>query len=206
MRDKETDSSKPKMPTTFIVEPAKLVGKSKDRWERFAERLKERDMGAVRPLEQMQVEAVEPPKAPEKPLKVVKPKVMQSPPATVPQELFEPLPQPRPMPPDWMPNLEEFRVIREAMSKHAHDVWMKARATEKGWHNPKDCPRLKTLEPGQNIPLDSEGKRCPQCHPCMVPYEEMPKTEQDIDRAYPNAFLKILAQMGYVIAKIDKLP
>jgi hypothetical protein len=175
------------MPRAFIVEPGKLVGKTKDRWDRLLDRMKERDCMAIRPMDQIGV-------------------VDKTEPGPVPAP-----PQPAPKgPPDWIPNLDELKHIREAMARHAHNKWMEARAKEKGWHNPKDCPVkdiATELVKATGLKADlPEGCFCVKCHPCMVPYEDLVKTEQDIDRAYPIAFLTILKDMGYIVVKADKLP
>jgi len=213
--NQERKPSKDDIPEAFIVEPNMLKGSSLDRWLRFIERLKERDGMAVRPMTSVKVEPM--PAKPKPgpgmcysneeygdivpclhpgphdcrkcernvpPLKIMPP-----------ENTERPAPK---APPAYVPSLDDLKVIREAMAKHAHDVWMKARAAEKGWHNPKDCPTKLN-------PINPVGD-CPLCHPCMVPYEELNKTEQDIDRAYPIAFLNILKDMGYMVVKMADLP
>ena len=44
---------------------------------------------------------------------------------------------------------------------------------------------------------DAEQKK----HPCMIPYEDLPESEKDIDRATVEQTIKMLLFMGYTIEK-----
>jgi len=112
-----------------------------------------------------------------------------------------------------MPTEQELFEIGERMGEAAHVAWMERRKKEKDWHSPEDCPTQgkqclacegTKIGPtkGPCIFCDGEGRvPCPLCHPCMRPYKDLPDSEKEINRPYPQMFMKILADMGYVVVK-----
>ena len=70
----------------------------------------------------------------------------------------------------------------EILAKNTHEVWAAGRIAE-GWlyGNERD---------------DSNKK-----HPCLVPYEELPESEKEYDRATAMETLKVIIGLGYVINK-----
>jgi len=75
------------------------------------------------------------------------------------------------------------------MAEAAHNAWLKKRDEEKGWHHPNDCRAKEKYRP------------CPECHACMVPFDQVPDKDKELPRSYPAVFLKVLDEMGYDIVK-----
>lgn len=78
----------------------------------------------------------------------------------------------------------ELMPLVEEMAKNVHEVWAKNRAAE-GW----------TYGPVR----DDLKKQTP----CMVPYEELPDSEKDYDRATSQETLKFILNSGFVITKVN---
>lgn len=77
---------------------------------------------------------------------------------------------------------EELLPLIEEMAKNVHEVWAQNRINE-GW----------TYGPVR----DDARKE----HPCLVPYEELPETEKEYDRATSQETLKLILKSGFVISK-----
>lgn len=77
---------------------------------------------------------------------------------------------------------EELLPLIEEMAKNVHEVWAKNRMAE-GW----------TYGPVR----DDTGKK----HPCLVPYEELPESEKEYDRATSQETLKLILKLGFGISK-----
>lgn len=77
---------------------------------------------------------------------------------------------------------EELRPLIEEMAKNVHEVWAKNRVAE-GW----------TYGPQR----DDVNKK----HPCIVPYDELPESEKEYDRATSQETLKLILKSGFVISK-----
>lgn len=77
---------------------------------------------------------------------------------------------------------DELRPLIEEMAKNVHEVWAHNRMNE-GW----------TYGTQRN----DEKKT----HPCLVPYEELPESEKDYDRATSQETLKLIIQSGFKIIK-----
>jgi len=77
---------------------------------------------------------------------------------------------------------EELLPLIEEMAKNVHEVWAKNRMAE-GW----------TYGPVR----DDAGKK----HPCLVPYEELPESEKEYDRATSQETLKLILKLGFGISK-----
>jgi ryanodine receptor 2 len=76
----------------------------------------------------------------------------------------------------------EIIALSELLAKNTQDVWAVGRIKE-GWVYG---------EPRDDI------KKQP---PCFVPYEELPESEKDYDRATSIETLKVILSLGYVIGK-----
>lgn len=77
---------------------------------------------------------------------------------------------------------EELLPLIEVMAKNVHEVWSQNRLND-GW----------TYGPVR----DDVRKQ----HPCLVPYEELPESEKDYDRATSQETLKLILKSGFVISK-----
>ena len=97
----------------------------------------------------------------------------------------------------------DLKALADRLGEIVHKSWMEKRKKEKGWHNPKECPTLKST-PGFELMQNPspDGKHCPDCHLCMVPYSELSEGEKELDRKYPMEFFNILAKAGYKIVKV----
>jgi len=73
-------------------------------------------------------------------------------------------------------------VLTETLAKNTHEVWASGRIAE-GWT--------------YGDVLDDIKKK----HPCLVPYEELPESEKDYDRATSLESLKVILSLGYAINK-----
>ena len=97
--------------------------------------------------------------------------------------------------------------ISERMGEAVHNAWMEKRKKDKGWHNTNDCPG-KTPDSALRMagidPKYPPKKFCDRCHPCMVPYKDLPDSEKELDREYPKLFFKILGDMGYQVIEVGK--
>lgn len=79
-------------------------------------------------------------------------------------------------------SLGEVQPLLEDLAKNAHEVWAQKRI-EDGW------------TPGPQ--RDDTQKK----HPCLVPYEQLPESEKEYDRALVNQTLKTILALGYRIVK-----
>ena len=77
---------------------------------------------------------------------------------------------------------EELLPLIEVMARNVHEVWSQNRINE-GW----------TYGPVR----DDVRKH----HPCLVPYEELPESEKDYDRATSQETLKLILKSGFAISK-----
>ena len=78
---------------------------------------------------------------------------------------------------------EELLPLIEEMAKNVHEVWARNRMDE-GW----------TYGPVRD---DAHKK-----HPCLVPYEDLPESEKDYNRATSQETLKLILMSGFGISKI----
>lgn len=78
---------------------------------------------------------------------------------------------------------EELLPLIEEMAKNVHEVWAQNRIND-GW----------TYGPVR----DDVNKT----HPCLVPYEELPESEKEYDRATSQETLKLILKSGFVISRI----
>ena len=77
---------------------------------------------------------------------------------------------------------ESLGELLEQIARNVHEVWARSRMDE-GW----------TYGPERN----DEART----HPCLVPYEELPESEKNYDRATAAGTLKMVMKMGYDIRK-----
>ena len=73
-------------------------------------------------------------------------------------------------------------ALTEQLAENTHEVWSALRLKQ-GW----------TYGPERN---DVEKK-----HPCLVPYDQLPESEKEFDRATASEVLKALLKLGYTISK-----
>lgn len=76
----------------------------------------------------------------------------------------------------------EILVLCEVLAKNTHEVWASGRITD-GW----------TYGDMRN---DVKKE-----HPCLIPYEELPESEKEYDRATAMETLKVIMSFGYVVIK-----
>lgn len=77
---------------------------------------------------------------------------------------------------------EEYEELMEEMARHVHKEWMRRRLSE-GWR----------LGPARDDALRE--------HPCLIPYDELPETEKEYDRATARETLRFILSRGYEIRK-----
>lgn len=77
---------------------------------------------------------------------------------------------------------EDLLPLIEEMAKNVHEVWSQNRMKD-GW----------TYGPVR----DDTNKK----HPCLIPYEELPESEKEYDRATSQETLKLILSLGFNISK-----
>lgn len=78
---------------------------------------------------------------------------------------------------------KELEPLIEKMAKNVHEVWSQKRMNE-GWaYGPERDDVKKT-------------------HPCLVPYEELPESEREYDRATSQETLRLILKSGFEISKV----
>lgn len=77
---------------------------------------------------------------------------------------------------------EELQPLVEEMAENVHEVWAQSRMNE-GW--------------SYGSVRDEARKK----HPCLVPYEELPESEKEYDRATSQETLKFILKSGFCITK-----
>ena len=76
----------------------------------------------------------------------------------------------------------EIDELIEQLSEHNHNVWSRGRL-DSGW----------TLGPQR----DDAKKQ----HPCLIPYNELPESEREVDRQTAREILKAIVALGFRIEK-----
>lgn len=89
---------------------------------------------------------------------------------------------PKPICTDDIKLSDDILELCELIAKNTHDVWAQSRIRE-GWT--------------YGEMRDDEKK----CHPCLVPYEQLPESEKDYDRDTSMETLKLVIKLGYKIIK-----
>jgi ryanodine receptor 2 len=88
------------------------------------------------------------------------------------------VPSPRRASPTVLP--DHLAALRERLAETVHDAWAARRLSE-GWtYGPRRDDILKE-------------------HPCLVPYEKLPESDKEYDRATALATLTAVLQLGYRI-------
>ena len=77
---------------------------------------------------------------------------------------------------------EDILLLAERLASNTHDIWAVGRINQ-GW----------TYGPAR----DDTAKK----HPCLVPYEELPESEKEFDRATALETLRMIVKLGYRIEK-----
>ena len=77
---------------------------------------------------------------------------------------------------------DDIIKLNEVLAKNTHDVWASGRIKE-GWIYGNVRDDLK------------------KSHPCLVPYEDLPESEKEYDRATSLETLKVILSLGYCISK-----
>lgn len=77
---------------------------------------------------------------------------------------------------------EELLPLIEEMAKNVHEVWAQNRMNE-GWT--------------YGMERDDVMKK----HPCLLPYDELPESEKEYDRATSQETLKLILKSGFKITK-----
>lgn len=76
----------------------------------------------------------------------------------------------------------ELQPLVEEMARNVHEVWSKSRI-EEGWtYGPERDDRLKK-------------------HPCLVPYEALPESEREYDRATSQETIRFILSRGFKISR-----
>lgn len=91
--------------------------------------------------------------------------------------------EPRPIDTSNVKLTEDILELTEMLAKNSHDIWAFQRMKE-GWK----------YGPGR----DDKKKE----NPCLVPYEDIPESEKDLDRKAAMETLKAIIAMGYRIDKV----
>lgn len=76
----------------------------------------------------------------------------------------------------------DIHELTEKLARNTHDLWAKKRIAD-GWR----------FGPQR----DDAG----QLHPCLVPYEQLPESEKEYDRALALETLKVMVALGYRVEK-----
>lgn len=77
---------------------------------------------------------------------------------------------------------EGILALAEELAANTHDVWAKGRL-QQGWtYGPVRDDMAKT-------------------HPCLVPYDDLPESEKQYDRATALETLRMIIKLGYTIEK-----
>ncbi len=77
---------------------------------------------------------------------------------------------------------EELLPLIEEIARNVHEIWAQNRMNE-GWT--------------YGVRRDDNAKK----HPCLVPYEELPESEKEYDRATSQETLKLILKSGFEISK-----
>ena len=75
---------------------------------------------------------------------------------------------------------DELVPLLEKIAHNVHEVWAQNRLQD-GWRYGEE--------------RDDDTKE----HPCLVPYEELPESEKDYDRATAEETLKLILKLGFRI-------
>ena len=77
---------------------------------------------------------------------------------------------------------EDILELSELIAKNTHEVWSENRMAD-GWT------------------YGAERNDQKKHHPCLIPYEDLPESEKEYDRATSMQTLKLIMKLGYKITK-----
>jgi ryanodine receptor 2 len=77
---------------------------------------------------------------------------------------------------------EDLLQLTERLAEHNHDLWARRRMSE-GWR------------------YGAERDDARKEHPCLIPYDRLPESEKEYDRAAAMETLKAIVKLGYRIKK-----
>jgi len=77
---------------------------------------------------------------------------------------------------------DDILSLVEVLAQNTHDIWATGRIKE-GWTY------------GES--RDDKNKK----HPCLVPYDELPDSEKEYDRATAMETLKVITKLGYEVKR-----
>ncbi|MCH5235447.1 MAG: Ryanodine receptor Ryr [Muribaculaceae bacterium] len=92
---------------------------------------------------------------------------------------------------EYIPNPQDLQSVKlpegllllvEEMAKNVHEVWAQNRINE-GW---------------TYGPVRDDIKKH---HPCLIPYEDLPESEKEYDRATAQETLKFIIKSGFSISR-----
>ena len=92
--------------------------------------------------------------------------------------------EPQPLDTDGVQLTDDLKQLVETLAESVHDEWSKRRIVE-GWK------------------LGSQRDDEAKTHPCLVPYNELPESEKDIDRGTVELTIKSLIVMGYRVEESE---
>ncbi len=81
---------------------------------------------------------------------------------------------------------EAVDALTELLARNAHEVWAQSRLLD-GWR----------WGPQRN----DERKE----HPCLIPYEKLPESEKDYDRAIAIETIKTIVALGFRLVPAEQL-
>lgn len=87
---------------------------------------------------------------------------------------------PKPIDTDGVELPESLVLLAEQLARNVHEVWSANRIKE-GWKYGEERDDLR------------------KTHPCLVPYEELPESEKEYDRATSRETLKLILKLGFEI-------
>ena len=76
----------------------------------------------------------------------------------------------------------ELMELAEQMARNVHEVWARSRMAQ-GW--------------AWGPERDDAARR----HPCLVPYDELPESEKEYDRATSQETLRLILKLGFGISR-----
>ena len=87
---------------------------------------------------------------------------------------------PKPIDTDGVELPESLVLLAEQLARNVHEVWSANRIKE-GWKYGEERDDLR------------------KTHPCLVPFEELPESEKEYDRATSRETLKLILKLGFEI-------
>jgi hypothetical protein len=92
---------------------------------------------------------------------------------------------PRPLPTDHIELDDALSELVELLAENAHEIWAHQRMTD-GWS------------------FGSERCDASRCHPCLIPYSELPESEKAYDRQAVIGTVRAVLALGFVIRRPER--